>query len=368
MRLCLFFLTAFFIGAPLAAQTDQPAGTVMLASGERVAPQQLDQAIAAAASKAEVSGVSFALVNENTILHSGTYGLADRARMLPVTQQTLFEFASMSKPVFGALVVDLAAEGVLELDAPLADYYPHPDLLDDPRAAQFTARQVLTHVTGLPNWRSDNPDGLLDIAFAPGTQRRYSGEGYEYLADVLMHILATDDCGLDGVFVERLARPAQANDTRFVQNAARLERKALGYRKGTRFSGATDYANDGFGAAYSIHSTPTDYARLMIGLMAGPSLDANERSVFLAPQDARIAADDPERALGLSGQALGYAIYDLPVGRVFAHGGNNEGFTGMSAMQPEKGWAFVLVANEDQANEFILEIAAIFLGLGSLTP
>ncbi len=349
------------IGAPVFAQSQTEA--LALASGQQVEAAYLDEAVEALALKRGVRGVSVALVNDNKIVYQRNFGIADREAQVPVGETTLFEFASMSKPVFGALVVDLASEGVLDLDRPLADYYPHPDLGDDPRAAKFTARQVLTHQTGLPNWRTDNPDGALDIAFEPGTGRRYSGEGYEYLADVLMHVLNTDDRGLDAIFRQRIAIPSGASDTYFVQNAERVARKAKGYADGESFSGDIDYADDGFGAAYSIHSTANDYARLMIGLMNGSTLDDEERSIFFAPQGVSIPADHPERAIGFSDQALGYAVYELPIGRIYAHGGNNEGFSGSSAMQPEKGWAFVVVTNENQANDFILEVTGLMIGL-----
>lgn len=350
-----------FLAVPAFAE-DQ-ASTLVAASGKELSAQSLDEALQAAAERSQVTGFSVAIVNDNEIVYERAFGTADKETGEAVTTDTLFEFASMSKPAFGALVIDLASEGVIELDRPLAEYYPHPDLTDDPRAAKFTARHVLTHQTGLPNWRSNNPDGKLDIAFEPGTARRYSGEGYEYLADVLMEILKTDDRGLDAIFQERIAGPAGAVDTFYVQDTQRVARKAKGYAKGEPRSGKIDYANDGFGAAYSIHSNPGDYAKLLIGLMSGPSLDESERAMFYRPQEVIIAPDDPELAMGLVDVALGYPIYEMPVGRLYAHGGNNDGFTGMSIVIPEKGWAFVMASNEDQATRFVFDTAAAILDL-----
>ncbi|MDC8754877.1 serine hydrolase [Erythrobacter sp. sf7] len=363
MRILLAFALAVMANVAFPAMAQQDSATVELASGAQVDAAYLDQALEAAAASQSVSGFSVALVNGNQIVYRRSLGVADRETQVAVSKTTLFEFASMSKPAFGALVVDLASDGIIDLDRPLAEYYPHPDLGADPRAAKITARQVLTHQSGLPNWRTDSPDGKLDIAFEPGTGRRYSGEGYEYLADVLMHILGTDDRGLDAIFRQRFAKPSGAFDTHFVQDADRVRRKATGYAKGKPFSGDIDYANDGFGAAYSIHSTASDYARFMIGIMDGSTLDEDERAIFFAPQGVPIPEDDPERAIGLADQALGYAVYELPIGRVFAHGGNNEGFTGSSAMLPDEGWAFVIVSNENQANDFVLQTMSLVLGL-----
>ena len=345
----------------LAEDSEQ---SVVLASGKVMDAKALDEALEAAAKASKVTGFSVAIVNDNQVVYERAFGTADRETGAAVEADTLFEFASMSKPTFAALVVDLADEGVIDLDRPLAEYYPHPDLTGDPRAAKFTARHVLTHQTGLPNWRSNSEDGKLTIAFEPGTDRLYSGEGFEYLADVLMHVLKTDDRGLDALFQERIAQPAGARDSYYVQNQARVDRKAKGYYQGESYNGKIDYTDDGFGAAYSIHSTPGDYAKLMIGLMNGPSLTDAERGVLFAGQNMPIAEDDPERAVGLIDVALSSPIYELPIGRFYAHGGNNDGFSGMSAMLPDKGWAFVLVSNENQAQKFIFDTTNVILDLG----
>lgn len=353
---------AAILSTPAMAQEGDALQTVAHATGQPLDVEYFEATMLQLAEREGVSGFSIAIINDNAVVYERAFGVANIETGEPVTTQTLFEFASMSKPVFGALVVDLAEEGVIDLDRPLAEYYPHPDLPDHPFAAQMTARQVLTHQTGLPNWRRDNADGQLDFAFEPGTGWRYSGEGYEYLADVLMHLLDTDDRGLDAIFRERIAAPAGATDTYFSQDAGRVARKAQGYAAGGRYSGDSDYAGGEFGAAYSVHSTPGDYARLMIGLMHGPSLSDSEREVFFAGQGVQFDSNNPGLQLGLVDHALGYAIYDLPIGRAFVHGGNNEGFTGQSLMIPESGWGFVIVSNEDQANDFTLQSAFILLG------
>ena len=76
-------------------------------------------------------------------------------------ENTLFEAASVTKPVFSFAVQRLAERGVIDLDKPLYLYLPYPDIEYDERYKLMTARHVLTHRTGFPNWRWMNEDGKL---------------------------------------------------------------------------------------------------------------------------------------------------------------------------------------------------------------
>lgn len=99
----------------------------------------------------------------------------------PVDHSTQFEIASITKTVVAETVLRLAADGAFELDEPLSAYWIDPDVIDDPRHHQLTARIVLTHRTGFPNWRFFRDDGRLVFENDPGSRYGYSGEGFNYL-------------------------------------------------------------------------------------------------------------------------------------------------------------------------------------------
>src|SRR5882724_9249371 len=104
-----------------------------------------------------VPGLSFALIRDGKIVETKAVGVRDASTGNPIDAHTIFEVASLSKPVFAYAVLQLVDAGVLSLDTPLAKYVPEY-VLDDPRAASITVRNVLSHTTGLPNWRSQaNP-------------------------------------------------------------------------------------------------------------------------------------------------------------------------------------------------------------------
>ncbi len=138
----------------------------------------LDGMVPALMEEHHTPGVSLALFDKpgHTLVRS--YGVADASTGQPVTPDTIFEAASLSKPLFALLVLELAAQGVLDLDRPLADYVAEP-FADDPQIGAITARHVLCHRTGLPNWTKDGE--AVKVHATLGTEFAYSGLGYVYL-------------------------------------------------------------------------------------------------------------------------------------------------------------------------------------------
>src|SRR5689334_12662151 len=103
--------------------------------------------------RTQVPGVSIATVLGGEVAWTGSFGLLREGAPDPVTDETLFQAASLSKPVFAYAVVQLVKEGVLDLDLPLAQYGAEPFVPDDDELEHVTARHVLGHTTGWPNWR-----------------------------------------------------------------------------------------------------------------------------------------------------------------------------------------------------------------------
>jgi len=130
-----------------------------------------------------VPGLSMVLIGENRIVWKGTFGVRIAGKPEKVDDETIFEAASMSKPLFTYGVLKLAEEGGFDLDRPLDSYLSGPYLPEEPAAKNITARMVMLHRTGLPNWRKGGwrTGGPLKVLHEPGTRFIYSGEGYLYL-------------------------------------------------------------------------------------------------------------------------------------------------------------------------------------------
>ena len=136
-----------------------------------------------------IPGLSIAVINDSKVVYHQTFGYANHEKKLPVTDKTIFERASLSKSIFAFFMMKFVEEGKIDLDKPLYEYLPYPDIAHDDRYKKIKGRMVLSHRSGFPNWRENEADRKLKIKFEPGTNYEYSGEGYQYLAMVLKNIL-----------------------------------------------------------------------------------------------------------------------------------------------------------------------------------
>ena len=120
----------------------------------------------------EIASVGVALIEDGRVTLTKVYG--EQAPGVPASNATLFNLASLTKPVTAEVILRLASSGALSLDEPMTKYWTDPDIATDPRREGLTARIALAHQTGFPNWRGEG--GRLAFRSDPGTAFGYSGE------------------------------------------------------------------------------------------------------------------------------------------------------------------------------------------------
>ncbi|MCB0637018.1 MAG: beta-lactamase family protein, partial [Lewinella sp.] len=321
--------------------------------GEAIALDSLQAFLQTSMAAADVPGLSMAIINDGRIVYHLVAGLADVEHEVPVTDETIFEGASMSKPLFAYLIMTLVDDGLLDLDQPLYTYLENPDLADDERYRRITARMVLSHTTGLPNWRRSQPEGKLRIQFEPGTAYQYSGEAYQYLAEVAAQVLGTDYRGLGAYFQERVARPCGLQPASFFPDSALLAHKAIPYINGERMEWIQ--FPPAFGAAYGIHAEAVGYAHWLIALLDERGLEKESFAELFRPQ-VPLPADDYLAAAGVTDWTLGFARAEIDGHTLYAHTGKNPGFSGLFLISRDQQWGFVMFANANQAVEFELAV------------
>ena len=99
----------------------------------------------------------------------------------PANEKTLYNVASLTKPITAEVIVRLASEKKLSLDEPMYAYWTDPDIRNNPWTKLLTPRICLTHQSGFTNWRYQTK-GVLTLQWEPGTKTGYSGEGFDYVA------------------------------------------------------------------------------------------------------------------------------------------------------------------------------------------
>jgi CubicO group peptidase (beta-lactamase class C family) len=223
-----------------------------------------------------VPGLSYALIRDGQIVETKAAGVRDISSGVPVDTDTVFEAASLGKPVFAYAVLQLVDAGELSLDTPLSKYVPDY-VKDDPRAAEITVRNVLSHTTGLPNWRSKTTP--LKTYFQPGERFSYSGEGYVWLQRVVEAITG---------------QPLNEVMARLVFDPLEMHRSSYVWRADFE----TDYARPHDDqllpadkkkpskprSAATLHTTAADYARFLQAVLSGARLKPGTAKQWLDPQ------------------------------------------------------------------------------------
>ncbi|MGB5675345.1 MAG: serine hydrolase domain-containing protein, partial [Gemmatimonadota bacterium] len=159
--------------------------------------------------RANVPGLQLAYLDAGQVAMKAAFGYANSETTAPVTDKTVFEAASLSKPVFAYAVLRMVDRGEWDLDEPLWDILEYDRLAHDERARQITARQVLTHTTGLPNW-GGTP---LEFNSDPGERWGYSGEGIVYLQRA---VEAKTGLTLEEIATREVFEPLGMSDTHYV--------------------------------------------------------------------------------------------------------------------------------------------------------
>ena len=341
-------VSILFLATACSQHTGQPNAerTVRNLLNQEISADSVNAFLETSMKQFNVQGASLIIINDGNVVYSRKEGYSNAEQQIKVTDKTIFEGASLSKPLFAYLVMMDVENGVLDLDRPLYEYLPYEDIAYDERYKKITTRMVLSHTSGFPNWRSDKKDAKLEINFDPGTSFEYSGEGYQYLAKVLADIHQTDDQGLEAIFQERIAKPLKMNFTKYIQGVDNLNHKASPYSKGVMIE--AEEVTEEFGAAYSLHTHAEDFSKWVMALLKEETLSASSYNELYKPQVV-LPENSVYRQHGVVNWTLGFAEVHMPFGNLYAHAGNNQGYTSLFALNREQKWAVVMFTNENQS-------------------
>jgi CubicO group peptidase (beta-lactamase class C family) len=313
-------------------------------TSNRTSPMtELEKQLSLLMAKYHVPSVSLAMIRGGALADRRAFGVRDAASKVATDSATMFEAASMSKPVFAYAVLKLCERGVLDLDTPLTHYTRTRFLEGDPRLDLITARHVLTHTTGFPNWRS--PSEPLAIAFTPGTRWSYSGEGFSYLQSVITELTKQP---IDAYMRANIFEPFGMTSSGYVWNDAFARTMARPHdMSGTpmenKRSTPADVAR--YASSGALLTTPTDYAKFMREILdpSGPDRFRLKPSTIAQMVRPQVETHDKYN----TAWGLGIAIFRTSDGEFVGHGGDNDGFHSISLMSLAHRAGIVVMTNSD---------------------
>lgn len=184
-----------------------------------------------------VPGFAAGVMRDGRLIWERYQGVMEAGTRRPVHAQTLFPAASLGKPVFAYAALRLAEQSRLDLDRPLKAYVPdHAPA--DPRGDKITARHVLSHSSGLRNWRNAVDQPLVPD-FDPGTRFQYSGEGFYYLQRAVEQIAG---CAIQAFMEEAIFQRFEMSSSSYAWRPDTDERLWLGHNRGVVSRGSRDFA------------------------------------------------------------------------------------------------------------------------------
>jgi len=311
-----------------------PSFDILIRNLEQQTPNVLDENF--------VPGLAIVLIRNGKAGWHRAFGVRDSESKKPVDDGTIFEAASMGKPVFAYAVMKLCERGVLNLDTPLTRYTPERYLEGDPRLDLITARHVLSHTSGFQDWRSDKEP--LAIHFTPGEKYMYSGEGYSYLQSVVRHLTGQT---LDQFMRANVFAPFGMESAGYVWNDQFQKRMARPHGKEGKpmeNNKPTDVTR--YGAAGELRVTAGDYARFLLEVVNPRPSDAFRLTKASLGEMLRphVKVDDQ---YSTSSWGLGFEIRQEANRAYIMHGGGNKGFQSFSAATSNGHFGYVIMTNGD---------------------
>lgn len=293
--------------------------------------------------------ISFELSQSDTIVAS-------------IDENSVFQAASLSKPIFSYIVFLLADRGVFDIDKPLAEYTSIQRFENREWASKITARTVLSHKTGLPNWAtspsSDEwPSSIVKFKFRPDSAFSYSGEGYYLLQKAVEEVTGKS---LEQLAIEEVFIPFSMEHTSYEWKDEYDTLAADGFTRvgENRGKGRHPRAN----SAYTLRTTARDYSKFLDVLMEGKGLKKETHQQMFSPITKAVRfAGKPRECDSAIYWALGVGIEkDTEFGDVIFHWGDNGNFKALFIIIPQKKSHLVYFTNSARGHDIIDQMVDLY--------
>ncbi len=347
------------------------AAAAALLSAQTVAAEplepKLDRLVAEGMQRTGSQGLAIAVIDKGKATFVKSWGKRN-GNGEPLTTDTVMYGASITKMMFGYLVAQLADEGKIDLDAPIATYLPKPlpeyaneqakfapyhHLAGEDRWRKLTPRILLNHASGLANFYWLNEGEKLIFHFEPGARYAYSGDGINLLQFVIERGLGLS---VEEEMQRRFFRPLAMPNASFIWQPHFAQNLADGWKTDGTIEPHDERSK--VRTAGSMDTSIADLAKLTAAYMRGDGLSKQARAAMVAPQ---LPIRTPSQFPSLQSEpevahhpdlaaALGVIAFSGPQGMGFQKGGHNDS-TGNTLVCLETGKRCVVILSNDVRSE-----------------
>lgn len=299
--------------------------------------------------KNRIPALGIGYIKDGKIQEVKVFGVLEKGK--PAPQLTIWNVASLTKPVTALVALKLVNAGEWDLDEPVYKYWIDPDIADDPRAKKLTTRHILSHQTGFPNWRYKKASGKLSFEFEPGTKYQYSGEGFEYLRKALENKFHKT---LSQLADSLIFKPLQMTDTKYYWDKTVDETRFAKWHDGSGNLYETN-KNTTENGADDLLTTIEDYSKFMLHIMKGAGLSKDLYDQMVSSQ-VRIKSNKY--------WGLGWWV-DENVGKgenAIIHGGDDKGVHTIAIMLPSSKQGLLIFTNCDNGTDIYIQTVLAYLG------
>ncbi len=310
--------------------------------------KRLNNEIQATMKSENIHGLSIAVIKKRNVIWTQAYGTRNNDTDEAVNINTLFDAASMSKPVTAYLTLKFYERREIDLDTPLIHYIPDEKLFEDERCKLITARMVLTHTTGLPNWGKE-------LIHEPGEKFGYSGEGFVYLGKVLEEISKKS---LHELMQHDVFKPIGMKNSSFDWT----DQYDVNGASGHTYNGKV-ITKKKFSCAHgagTMVTTAEDYAKFVLAILNDFGLEKGTIEQILTPY---VVADNWAQSYKIPDiyWGLGWGIQPGKNGHCFFHMGNNRYWRGYIVANKSTGDGVVYFSNSENGHEIAKTIVEMVI-------
>lgn len=313
-------------------------------------------------SNAHIIGAQWTIQDHGTTSNFH-FGLKQETEPGKISDTTIFQAASLGKVVLAYITLRFIDKGVISPDTPLCRYFKYDRLQNDSSAKRITARMVLHHRSGFPNWAA-NPlskawfKAPLKTDFAPGTAWQYSGEGFMYLQFALE---ASCKKPLVQIAREEVFEPMNMHHSSFVWQDGFAADAAWGHN----MEGIATERGEFFlpAAAFSLLTTANDYSIFLNNFIKGTGLGKFTQALLLKDT---VSVTPPSHVLSSAAKQIawgpGLGIQYNEQGPAFWHWGDNGDYKGYFIAIPAMQKSLVYFANSANGLRVLPQLLNFYFG------